>query len=75
MRNPNLFKQCGFSDMGGVEYDTDITLRDILAGLAMQGMLANAEVYCTHDGYADTTAADAVKQADALLAQLDKETT
>ena len=70
MRNPRLFNSDGWTQEHGAEYTTDITLRDILAGLNHAALLANVE-YAGAD-VADL-AADAIFHADAMLAQLDKE--
>ena len=48
--------------------DGGMTLRQYYAGLAMQGILAHPEGFTTPEGYAK----DAVAQADALIAELDK---
>lgn len=47
-----------------------LTKREHFAAMAMQGLLANPEL--SQQSY-DTTAACAIKQADALLAALNKE--
>ncbi len=89
MRNPLVFENLAVvlqSPAGEIhkfagEYMTKITLRDLAAIAAMQGMLANS-----HDApeglegekiglsdHAATYAATAVDLADALLAELEKE--
>jgi hypothetical protein len=54
----------------GYEPDKGLLKREYFAALAMQGLLANPHSYgCS----AATIAADSVKNADALIAELSKE--
>jgi hypothetical protein len=50
-------------------WEIGLTKRELFAAMAMQGLLATGEYW---DDYADRTAAWAVKNADALLAELAK---
>lgn len=56
---------------GSEVYSKGITKREYFAGLAMQGMLSSMKGY-TNSGV-ENLASIAVQQADALLAELEKE--
>lgn len=53
-----------------------MTMREYYAGLAMQGILADHEVFCgmeqSYEDFAQTIAGESVQLADALLAELAK---
>jgi hypothetical protein len=60
---------------GGIHYgEPGLTKREYFAGLAMQGIYANSQENSPAGDFA-WTAVDAVKAADALLAELEKEPT
>lgn len=69
MTAKKLGAECAFPT--GAEGDPGLTKREWLAGLAMQGVCSNEHHSMTNFG---TVAGWAVKQADALLAELAKVT-
>ena len=50
-----------------------LTKREYFAGLVMQGMCSNEEYAPVHQDHFVNVAEDAVRQADALLAELEKQ--
>lgn len=70
--NPKLF--IDFHAASGDHVGTDITLRDLFAGMAMQGMLAAMPRGITETGFSDSLGGAALKAyrtADALLGARD----
>lgn len=65
MENPRLFSSVDRCSVSGLfEYGSAITIRDLFAGLALAGMLANVDGGCsTHQ----QDAVAAYKAADAML--------
>jgi hypothetical protein len=64
-------KQSAFATASDSRYQAGLTKREYFAALAMQGLIA-----CQHDGFTGDEIAvvtRAVRYADALLAELDKE--
>lgn len=72
MRNPPLFEVIA-NPHGHQIVLTDITLRDILAGMAMQGILAYGGSSYGDDKKIVYVAKESIEFADALLAELEKE--
>lgn len=64
----------------GLPHERGLTIRQHFAGLALQGLLSNAQIYneaklvcqATEDSEEDVLTAMAVNAADALIAQLEK---
>lgn len=71
MRNPPLFWIERASSVAGIDwpdhYTTDITLRDLFAGMAMQAILASFPPDSTADGRASIAPSEAYALADAML--------
>lgn len=71
------FPRSSQGPMGDLDRAEGATLREVYAGWAMKGLLANpvwAEAMVAHRADYKTIARDAVRCADALINELEKET-